>query len=280
MLTLDVEAVNSKIVEKILGEYHGFDQEENQNMHPVLDSNKVIPEKACQGNKNYQNECARIGVVKLERPLNTICSSNVQSPLDDGKCTLWTSTTTHPKGIGIGTDTNKVKKGSGAACNLNGRFDVKPCDTMHLLDEEGAGMPPNCVSEGGDVAVNAAEKVLESPVSQDDDAIKHPRLPDPKLNLPMMIKAMHNLSEMVLFHVSNHTDSLDGENYETLKHIISNLDSCLSKNIDLESNKPQLTNPVGESSGKNLECAYMVCVNYWFGLSCYAKMIVFLDFFL
>ncbi|KAL0400519.1 UNVERIFIED_CONTAM: hypothetical protein Slati_4081800 [Sesamum latifolium] len=126
---------------------------------------------------------------------------------------------------------------------------MKVPDTKHLIGEGGAGLTLNDVSEGGAVAVHAAEKVLASPASQ-EDANEPIKLPDPKLNVPTMIKAIHNLSELLLFHLSNNACSLEEENAETLKHVMSNLDSCMSKTNVQATNKSEPSHPVGDKSEK------------------------------
>ncbi|XP_059628917.1 uncharacterized protein LOC132271534 isoform X1 [Cornus florida] len=51
----------------------------------------------------------------------------------------------------------------------------------------------------------------------------------PKMNVQMLVKAMHNLSELLLCHCSNDTSALNEQDHEALKHAINNLDACLSK---------------------------------------------------
>ncbi|KAI3457925.1 hypothetical protein Pfo_014588 [Paulownia fortunei] len=246
----DVEAGNSNHVKKKLDECYGFDHEEHQNLPSIVDSNRVFSEKVGEGNKNNENECARNGVVlALERTLDAICSSKEQNVLDDANGRVWISTMTSSKGVEISDDANMPRKESGLLNNLTSGFDMKVSDTKDLIGEEGAGMTLNDVSEGGAVAVHAAEKVLASPASQ-EDATESTIPPDPKLNVPTMIKAIHNLSELLLFHLSSDTCSLEEENTGTLKHIISNLDSCLSKKIIQATNKPEPNNPVGDTSEK------------------------------
>lgn len=207
---------------------------------------------------NNQNENTRTsGVLKIERTLDTLCTSNVQSLLD-AKCNVQISTATNGKGVKIGDDADMLRRESGSPNNLSG-FDVNEYNTNHFVDEKGGGMAPIYASEGGDVAVHAAEKVLDSPVSQ-DVVSEHPKLPDPKLNMPTVIKAMRGLSELLLFDRSSYADFLDGENTETLKHIISNIDSCLSKKVIQASDKPESDKPEGDTSEKIGESCNVVCL--------------------
>ncbi|KAL2558869.1 hypothetical protein Fot_03608 [Forsythia ovata] len=61
-----------------------------------------------------------------------------------------------------------------------------------------------------------------------------------------IIKAMHNLSELLLFHFPN-ACALEEHNYEALKHVISNLDARLMKDI-LRTNKQEPVIPLGDIS--------------------------------
>ncbi|GAV73269.1 hypothetical protein CFOL_v3_16755, partial [Cephalotus follicularis] len=90
-------------------------------------------------------------------------------------------------------------------------------------------------SEGGShVPFHAAEHVLCSP-SEYDSPAKHikPREvePTPKINLQTLVKAMHNLSELLLFHCSNETCELKEEDSEALKNVLNNLHKCVIKNV-------------------------------------------------
>ncbi|KAL0317915.1 UNVERIFIED_CONTAM: hypothetical protein Sangu_2205800 [Sesamum angustifolium] len=184
----DVEAGNSKNAKKNLDEYYRFNHEEHQNIHSVTDRNRVFPEKTGGGNKNNQTGCARNGgVLAMERSFDAICSSKEQSLLGGAESRIWSS----------------------------------------ALPSSGAGLTLNDVSEGGAVAVHAAEKVLASPASQ-EDANERIKLPDPKLNCVL----------------------LGRRNTETLKHVMSNLDSCVSKPNVQAINKSEPSHPVGDKSEK------------------------------
>lgn len=132
------------------------------------------------------------------------------------------------KGVELCDGPNMLNSECNLLNNLMSVFDMKVSDTKHLVGEE--GMTVNDVSDGAAVAVHAAEKVLDSPASQ-EDATEHIIKPNPKLDLTAMIKTIHNLSELLQFHLSSDACSLEEDNMETLKHVISNLDSCLSKRV-------------------------------------------------
>ncbi|KAL0299765.1 UNVERIFIED_CONTAM: hypothetical protein Sradi_6636300 [Sesamum radiatum] len=246
----DVEAGNSKNAKKNLDEYYRFNHEEHQNIHSVTDRNRVFPEKTGGGNKNNQTGCARNGgILAMERSLDAICSSKEQSLLGGAESRIWSSALPSSSGVERSDEPNMLTKQSCLVNNLTSGLEMKVSDTKHLIGERGAGLTLNDVSEGGAVAVHAAEKVLASPASQ-EDANERIKLPDPKLNVPTMIKAIHNLSELLLFHLSNSACSLEEENTETLKHVMSNLDSCVSKPNVQAINKSEPSHPVGDKSEK------------------------------
>ncbi|KAL6508255.1 hypothetical protein OROHE_021797 [Orobanche hederae] len=108
-----------------------------------------------------------------------------------------------------------------------------------------------CLISEGAVAVHAAEKVLASPASQ-EEAAEHTMLPYRKLNVPTVLRAMHNLSELLLFHLSSDTCFLEKENTETIENIIRNLYSCLNDNANEASKKLEPNSAaVGHASDKS-----------------------------
>ncbi|XP_051143054.1 uncharacterized protein LOC127259633 [Andrographis paniculata] len=243
----DVDFGTQKNVGKFFGEYCGFDQAEDQNLHSIVVCDGVSSEKSGHVNKSSQSESSRMDdAYKLGRATGALCSSSEQILLDDARCHE-ISTTTNNEGVTISADLNMMRNDCAPPRNLT-VFNTKDCHTKHLVDEEGAGiMNLTYACEGGDVAVHAAEKVLDSPASQ-DTADKHPKLPDPELHVPTIIKTMHNLSELLLFHFSDHVNSIDEESTESLKYTISNLDLCLSKKNIPATDKPKSNKPVGGTS--------------------------------
>ncbi|XP_052184849.1 uncharacterized protein LOC127796637 [Diospyros lotus] len=75
------------------------------------------------------------------------------------------------------------------------------------------------------------ESIACLPLEEDDRKLcqPYPAESTPKMNVQMLVNTMHNLSELLLFHCSNDTSSLSGQNCEALKHVINNLDACLPK---------------------------------------------------
>ncbi|XP_073032964.1 uncharacterized protein [Primulina eburnea] len=128
-------------------------------------------------------------------------------------------------------------------------FDVKFLDTKHLNVEDDVGLTLNDVSEGGSVAVCAAEKVLASPSSQEAGYECAKPLRDTKFDVQTMIKTTHNLSELLLCHLSHDACSaLEEKNMEVIKSIISNLNACMRTNIDQGTNEPKLKKCVRDTS--------------------------------
>ncbi|KAG8381610.1 hypothetical protein BUALT_Bualt06G0139400 [Buddleja alternifolia] len=218
--SFDVEAYNSNHTKKKLNEYY----EEHQKLQSISDSSRLISEKSGEVRKCDEKECAKNGVgFVLERTLGDIYPSRE-----------------------IMDCPNSPSNKSGI---LESGFDVQISGPTHFIGAVGPDMALNDVPEGGDVAVHMAERILDS-LSSQEDATEPTKLLDPKLNVPTMIKAIHSLSELLFFHLSNDAYSLEEENTETLKHIISNLDLCMTKKVVQVTNMSEPSNSMGDSSDK------------------------------
>ncbi|KAL8538219.1 hypothetical protein ACS0TY_000261 [Phlomoides rotata] len=241
--TFDVGAGNSSHAKINIDERYNFGPEEHKNVHLMVDSDFT---ENVEGSKGKEHECAGNGVaLALGRTLDAIRSTKEQSSSDGAKDTVWISRATN-KGVELCDGPNMLNNECNLL-NLMSVFDMKVSDTRHLVGEE--GLTVNYVSDGAAVAVHAAEKVLASPASQ-EDATEHIIKPDPKLDVTAMIKAIHNLSELLQFHLSSDACSLEEDNMETLKHVISNLDSCLSKKVVQANNNPEPNRShLGDTSG-------------------------------
>ncbi|GER46751.1 peroxidase [Striga asiatica] len=239
--TFDIEAGNSNNFKKKLDGYYESNHEAQQkNLDSVIDIDRTFFGKASESNSNIgKNES------------DTHCSSKDNSLLGDGKCRGWVAKENETL-----NEPNMPRKQSVLAKDLAGEFDAKTPDAKHLIDKVAKTISLNDVTEGGFVAVHAAEKVLASPASQ-EDANERIKETDWKLHVPTVLKAMHNLSELLMFHLSGESCSLEKENIETLENTISNLNSCLHSKITEASKKPKLNNPVRNSSGKLLESRNM-----------------------
>ncbi|KAL3846055.1 hypothetical protein ACJIZ3_003458 [Penstemon smallii] len=164
-----------------------------------------------EGNKNAENECAR---------------NDILPTLDTTLDSIWPS---KEKG------SSEVPKSNNLRCGFG---------------EEESSTVFNDVSGDSSVAVHAAEKVLDSPSSQEDSTEEGKLRPETRLDVPTMIKAIHNLSELLLFHLSKDSCDIDEQYIETLKQTRDNLDSCLSKKIVKTAIEPEPNNPVGDAAKK------------------------------
>ncbi|KAH6811606.1 hypothetical protein C2S51_025368 [Perilla frutescens var. frutescens] len=245
----DIEAGNLDHAKINLDEHYRFGHGERQSLHSTVDSNRVFSEKV-ECNMGNENECGSNGVtLGLEKTLDAICSTTEQSLFDGTTDRVWIPPATRTKGVELGGGPNMMTKEPNLLNNFTNVFDMKVSDPKHLFGEGGVGMTVNDVSEGAAVAVHVAEKVLSSPASQ-DDAIEHTTVPDPRLDVPTIVKAIHSLSELLRYHISIDICSLGEENTGTLMHIVSNLNTCLSKKgVQAQAtSKPEPKDPVGETS--------------------------------
>ncbi|XP_057800763.1 uncharacterized protein LOC131016161 isoform X2 [Salvia miltiorrhiza] len=251
----DIESGNCDRVKVNLVEQYGFGHGDHPSLHSI-DSNRVFSEKV-ECNMVNQNECGRNGMkLGFEKTLDAICSTSEQSLLDGITDRVWIPPATRSKGVEL---SGGITKDSNLLNNLTSVFDMNVSDTNHLFGEGCVGMTVNDVSEGAAVAVLAAEKVLASPASQ-EDAIEHTTVPDPRLDVSSIVKSMHSLSELLRFHIPSNVCPLGEENTEILKHVISNLSTCLSKNgIQAQaSNKSEPKVLSGETSLGELCCADVI----------------------
>ncbi|KAL3653744.1 hypothetical protein CASFOL_003425 [Castilleja foliolosa] len=152
------------------------------------------------------------------------------------------------KNIGNEYDAIFSSKGNSVNESKTGGFDMGILGTKSLISE-GVNMGVNDVSEVA-VAVHVAENVLASPASQEDASERTVIMPqDQKLNVQTVLKAMYNLSELLLFHLSSDDAcSMEEESTETLRKTISNLDSCLNHKIIEASKMMEPINSVGDNS--------------------------------
>ncbi|CAA0838428.1 Unknown protein [Striga hermonthica] len=241
--TFDIEAGNSNNFKKNMDGYYGSNHEAQQkNLDSVIDIDRTFFGKASEESKG------NIG----KNESDARCSSEDHSLLGDGKCRGWVAKENETL-----NEPDMPRKQSVLAKDLAGEFDVKIPDAKNFIDKVAKTISLNDVTEGGFVAVHAAEKVLASPASQ-EDANEQIKETDWKLHVPTVLKAMHNLSELLMFHLAGESCSLEKENIETLENTISNLNSCLHNKITEASEKPKLNNPAGNNSGKLLESGNMV----------------------
>ncbi|KAG6438351.1 hypothetical protein SASPL_103291 [Salvia splendens] len=251
----DIESGNCDRVKVNLVEQYGFGHGEHPRLQS-MDSNRVFSEKV-DCNTGNENECGRNDMkLGFEKTLEAICSNSEQTLLDCISDTVWTPHAMRSNGAefsgGITKDCYRLN-------DLTSVFDFQVSETKYLYSEGCVGMAVNGVSEDASVAVLAAEKVLASPASQ-EDPIDHSTVPDPRLDVPSIVKSMHSLSELLQSHISRDVCPLGEENAKILEHTISNLSTCLSKNVVqvVETNKPELKDLSGETSLRETCCADII----------------------
>lgn len=256
--TFDVEAGNSKIN---FDEHFRFGPEEHKNVnmgkeHECARNGSTKEQSSLDGAKDAvwispatnkglelydcpnfwkEHECGRNGIApSMRRTPDAICSTKQQ--------------------INKGGELYDDPKTQNNTCSLINNslsaLDMRVSDTKSLVG--GEGMAVNDVSDGAAVAVHAAEKVLDSPASQEDVA-EHIVKPFPCLDVTAMIKTIHNLSELIRFHLSSDACFLEENSVDTLKDVISNLDCCLSKKVVQASNNSEPNSEIlGDS--RNVVC--------------------------
>ncbi|XP_075496675.1 uncharacterized protein LOC142533702 isoform X2 [Primulina tabacum] len=227
-----------------------LDQCYDQNLRSLYDSARAFCRRGGEGSNNDDNSCGRNSGHPLEGTLNANSSNREQNLSDGAKAFVGTLTMMIGEGIQISDQPNFQNDEPIQPRNSVSSFDVKFLDTKHLnVVEEDAGLTLNDVSEGGSVAVCAAEKVLASPSSQEAGYECPKPLPDTKFDVQTMIKATHNLSELLLCHLSHDACSaLEEKNMEVIKSIISNLNACMRTNSDQGTNEPKLKKCVRNTS--------------------------------
>ena len=108
-----------------------------------------------------------------------------------------------------------------------------------------AGSNSNDPSRYGtsNVPFQGTEDALSSPASVEDASAKLPKLlkadSTPKIDVPMLVNTIHNLSDLLLFHSSNGSFELKEGDREALKDVILNLHQCLSKDSEQKFPTPE-----------------------------------------
>ncbi|XP_073131476.1 uncharacterized protein [Henckelia pumila] len=232
---------------KNLDQCYAFDHRERQNLCSLSDSTRAFCEKGGEGNNVDDSSCGRNSLYSLKATLNANSLNREQNLSDGAKAFVGTSTVMSSEGSQICDQLNFQNEPIHPR-NYESSFDVKLLETKHLNVEEDTRLTLNDVSEGGSVAVCAAEKVLASPSSQEAGYECAKPLPDTKFDVQTMIKATHNLSELLLCHLSRDACcALEEKNVEVIKSIISNLNACMRNNIDQEP-EPKLKKCVRDMS--------------------------------
>uniref|UniRef100_A0A5B6ZGU9 Uncharacterized protein n=1 Tax=Davidia involucrata TaxID=16924 RepID=A0A5B6ZGU9_DAVIN len=207
------------------------------------DTVKISFQKPCEDSVHHENGCGGcVSSLSPNRSLSANCAAK-KLRSDAVKAGLDCQNLSSTNGVQFSTDVdNPIKE-------YNLPNDSKPSLTKQLNLEEGdftskvklklqAGvadieMDINDASEDGCVAFHALENVSCLPSGENGSKLAklHGRVSTPKINVQMLVNAMHNLSELLLFHCSNDVIALDEQDHKALEHAINNLDVCVSQKI-------------------------------------------------
>lgn len=91
------------------------------------------------------------------------------------------------------------------------------------------------VTAEGSVAVRAAENVLCSPSSEEgaaEQVTKYGCELAPKIDVQLLVKALQNLSDLLVFSCSTDSSALKDEDLEALKHVMRSLDALASRKME------------------------------------------------
>ncbi|KAA8533520.1 hypothetical protein F0562_031046 [Nyssa sinensis] len=205
------------------------------------DTVKISFQKPCEDSVHHENECGGNGSsVSPNRSLSANCAAK-QHRSDAVNAGLDCPNLSTCNGVQFSTDVDYPRK------EYNLPNDSKPSPTKQLNLEEGdftskimfkleAGvadieMDTIDASEDGCVPFNAMEYVSCFPSGEDGSKPTklHGRVSTPKINVQMLVNAMHNLSELLLFHCSNDATVLNEQDRVALEHAINNLNVCISQ---------------------------------------------------
>ncbi|KAJ7965227.1 Peroxidase [Quillaja saponaria] len=109
-------------------------------------------------------------------------------------------------------------------------------EKMHFSgsDSTDVGSTVNDPMENG--TAHATVHAISTLPSVEDVYGKHRKMSGeesfPKIDVKMLVKTMHNLSELLLFHRMNDTCELKEQDHHVLKDVINNLDKCVVNNVD------------------------------------------------
>ncbi|KAL2540316.1 Uncharacterized protein Adt_01294 [Abeliophyllum distichum] len=242
----DSEGGKSPCSKKKFEECNNFDHEAHQLFLSINDSMRASSQKPFEGNKRDENGCVgNIIPLSSERSWDANFPTIEQSSTDALKAGFEFSSMNSSKGIRISNPLHKPRKEFVRNDSISG-YDQKVSNAKHSSVEAtdipymklglqasaaNSAMTFNDASEGGTVAFHAAENVLCSPSSQEDATEDSKVEPDPNLYVQTMINTIHALSELLVMNSTNDAFALEEHNHDALKHVISNLEACMTKKI-------------------------------------------------
>ncbi|CAI9767760.1 unnamed protein product [Fraxinus pennsylvanica] len=263
----DVEVGKSPCFKKKSEECYDFDHETHKLFLSLDDSKRASSQKQFEGHKSDENRCAG-NIMPLppssESNCDAKCPTIEESSTDALKDGFEISSMNSRKGVGISNPLHKPRKefspNDSVSC-----YDQKITNAKHS-SAEASDIPYrklglqastansvttfNDSSEGGAVAFHAAENVLCSPSSQEDASEVAKEGPDPNLDVQSIINAIRALSELLVKNSKSDAIALEEHNFDALKHVISNLEACMTRKIVHRTlNKDPIVS-TGDISGK------------------------------
>ncbi|KAA8526060.1 hypothetical protein F0562_007840 [Nyssa sinensis] len=116
------------------------------------------------------------------------------------------------------TSKGKPVLGASLAASVNGVKDV---------GQDGSSCEPSCVTDHVFSLPSGVPTELTETFQSASNSLSIP----PKIDVQIVVNAMHNLSEFLLQNCSNDLYSLTEHDHDTLRHIINNLCMCIRKSV-------------------------------------------------
>ncbi|CAA2968195.1 Hypothetical predicted protein [Olea europaea subsp. europaea] len=241
----DAEVGNSPCLKKKSEEQYDFDHEAQLLFLSLNDSKRASSQKPFEGHKSDKNRSAgNIVPPSSETSWDANCPTIEESSTDALKDGFEISSMNSSKGVRISSPLHKPRKEFVLNDSVSG-YDEKITNAKHSSAEASdiphrklglqastanSVMTSNDSSEGGAVAFHAAENVLCSP-SQEDASEDAKVGPGPNLDVQSIVNAICALSELLVMNSKNDAIALKEHNIDALKHVISNLEACMTKKI-------------------------------------------------
>ncbi|CAK9158255.1 unnamed protein product [Ilex paraguariensis] len=251
-----LEATTQQHLTKNLEAQIGLNIHESQIFTPFNDSVKFSSSKSCEIGMHNQNWHIDDSLsLSPKRNLDDNCLVKEQRSGDAVKADDFPNLSSNIRVL-CSDDIDKPRKEydfpHGDSCvksrhtkQLNPEEENFTCTKLKLrTGVEDSGMNSNDASEDGRVPLHVVENVLSSPSSGEDtsELVKlHGRERTPTMGIQMLVNALRNLSELLLFHCSNDMCRLKEQDYEALRNVTNTLGACMSM-------KMVNAMPTGESS--------------------------------
>ncbi|KAK9292627.1 hypothetical protein L1049_020602 [Liquidambar formosana] len=219
------------------------------------DAVRVFSQKLSENIEYQENVCVENGLPPpAKRPSVASYSFNEHGSDDAVKAGSCSTKPSCGYGFQFFNDVHEPRREDALPNNSKSDADYKPSNiTQRSLEElkftsERKHPSGTCVADTGinlnDVSgdglshmpFHAMKHVLFPPSSGEDApgnfARPHGGESIRKLDVQMLVKTMHNLSELLQFHCSNDVCALKEQDHETLKDVIKNLNACILTNAE------------------------------------------------